>query len=65
VYTGIPHENSRIAGISYFWYFGDIETVTISRNEYQRLKLELEQALHAWDEIRDEALLNMERAMLQ
>jgi hypothetical protein len=28
-------------------------------------ELELEQELHAWDEVSDEALLNMERAMLQ
>ena len=28
-------------------------------------ELELEQELHAWDQVSDEALLNMERAMLQ
>jgi hypothetical protein len=28
-------------------------------------ELELEQELHAWDEVSDEALLNMEREMLQ
>ena len=28
-------------------------------------ELELEQELHAWDHVSDEALLNMERAMLQ
>ena len=28
-------------------------------------ELALEQELHAWDQVSDEALLNMERAMLQ
>ena len=28
-------------------------------------ELELEKELHAWDQVSDEALLNMERAMLQ
>ena len=28
-------------------------------------ELELEQELQAWDQVSDEALLNMERAMLQ
>ena len=30
-----------------------------------RQELELEQELHAWDHVSDEALLNMERVMLQ
>jgi hypothetical protein len=38
VYSSVPKENSRIAEIDCFWCGTNMSNVTISKNEYRKLK---------------------------